>query len=155
MTPDTEPAPSPPPRRPRWEAISAMTAVAGLIAGLVFYGVQVSEANQTARQTRQATQLQLYTQMQSLVNGPAFAPGKVETMNRRLTQAHQQQLDTEANNMEYLAYLFNLGYITLPRAKQLWGPAMSCFYKTATPYLPAIKKELPELARFVGSHPHC
>src|SRR5205823_1873729 len=92
-----------PRRRPSWEAVGAMTALAALIAGLVFNGFQVRDANRTARETRDATELQLFTQMQSLVNGASFTPTDAE--REGLTDAHRQQLAMVGNNMEYLAWL--------------------------------------------------
>jgi hypothetical protein len=122
-----------PNRRVSWEGIAALTAILSLVAALVFNGVQVMETRRVARETRDATELQVFTQLHSLIAGSSarVVPTESEWTTGTLTPADDAKLGLAGNNMEFLAWLFNEGRIGLDGARALWGPAMRCMYEMA------------------------
>jgi hypothetical protein len=112
----------------KWESLTALTALASVVVALVFSALQM-------QQMRRATELQLFTQLHQLVNAsqsqvdfanPELArvfEGKDETLSPGLTKAVVEAV----NNMDYLAWLFNQGFIGLPEARQLWLGPVQCF----------------------------
>ena len=68
-----------------------------------------------------------------------------------LSEAHRVQFNELLNDMEYLAWLFEQGYVRLPGAAGFWGPAMRCDYDFATLFYQSSssRDRLPNLKLFV------
>lgn len=140
--------------------ISAITAIASLVVALVFNGIQVRDSADQARASRQATELGLMTQLNEIV---AQAESSVSPLDREFRQAelHYQYLSFRTagqfavtlKNLDYLAWLYNHGYVAIPGARQLWEQRMKCMYATAVLiYTPKyIYPRLPNLRQFVGN----
>ena len=154
------------PRRMRnWEAISAIIALLGLIAALIFNGIQAADSADAQRQTQhatelsqQATELTLLTQLQSMLNDSVYARTpyasqfqalRAGRLNKLAAQPYQAVV-REASDMDYLAWLFNQGYLAVPGADRLWGPLMVCEFKNAIyPALGHATQDFPNLSRFI------
>lgn len=139
-----------------WEGVAALAAVFSLVAALIFNGCQLAETRRVERETRDATDLQVFTQLHSLIAGSSarFVPTKVEDDLATLTPEDDAKLGLAGNHMEYLAWLFNQGRIGLAGARGLWGPAMRCWYDMAGHFAVsgrALKIDWPNLARFVST----
>jgi hypothetical protein len=114
----------------RIESVSVLVALGSLIAALVFSTVQ-------ARLTKEATELQLLTQLHALVTESQATVDLAQVQKSiddgsyagGLDYKQNQQLTRAASNMDYLAWLFEEDFIDLPRAGKLWQPAMRCFYE--------------------------
>ena len=141
-----------------WQAISALIAVGGLIAAIVFNAVQVRSSADAQRQSKLATELGLLTQLQDVMNRSVASRVPYARQFQALRAGRRSQLSAdayraviqEASNMDYFAWLFNHSYITAPGADRLWGPRMICEYKQA--FAPAIAnpaQDLPNLLRFI------
>lgn len=164
MSPDPSHGDSsaPPRRRPRLIDISTLTAVAGLAVALVFNALQVRDSAKQERETRQATQLELLTELNGLVTpfqtkvvplSPEFR--RAEDGNGSLSNSTNANFAATLTNLNYLAWLFDNGYVAIPAARQLWSPEMECADATALlVYGPRARARLSALDRFVhpGSH---
>ena len=141
--------------------ISAITAIASLVVALVFNGIQVSDSADQARASRQATELGLLTQLNGIVaqSEATVSPldnefKQTEELNRQLSAKTEASLAVTLKNLDYLAWLFNNGFVSIPGARALWGRRMECMYATAVlVYGPTANVRLPNLERFVGYPP--
>ncbi len=145
-------------RRSRFLDVSAITAIASLVVALIFNGLQVRDNADQARATRRATELQLLTQLNTIVTesqstiqprSPEFI--RVEREGGELSGQSARYLGTTIKNMDYLAWLYDNGFVTIPDSRQLWGPRMRCIYITALLlYGPTIQKRVENLKRFTA-----
>lgn len=145
-----------------WQGIASITAVASLVVALAFNGFQARQAYSQAQQaeratdeSRKATELQVFTQLHQLVNdsGSSVAISPRSLVTGQLSARENRGLSRAMNNMEYLAWLFESDYVQLPRAEQVWGPAMRCDYDLAAQFWSRkmIAAALPNLKLFVQS----
>lgn len=143
-----------------WQGIASLTAIASLVVALAFNGFQARQAYSQAQQaedatneSRKATELQVFTQLHQLVNDSSSSLAiSLRSWNTGLLSAREDRgLSKATNNMEYLAWLFESGYVQLPRAKELWGPAIRCHYDTVAQFWPQemIAAAYPNLRLFV------
>jgi hypothetical protein len=142
--------------------ISAVTAIASLVVALVFNGLQVRDSAEQSRAARQATELGLLTQLNGIV---AQSESTVSPLDREFRTVEAQtgttlSTKTEASlaitlkNLDYMAWLFNHGFVAIPGARQLWERRMKCMYATAfLVYGPTASVRLRNLQRFVGFPP--
>jgi hypothetical protein len=135
-----------------------VTAVASLVLALVFNALQVRDSAQQARENKQATELQLLTQLNGLVAESQVTVDPLSREFRRAEGAGVLSAKTNASfgqvlkNMDYLAWLFDDGFIAIPGARHMWQRRMECLYSTAIlVYDPTTKSRLPNLERLI--HP--
>jgi hypothetical protein len=164
------PAAAPPPaapsaarsRRRHIIDISAITAIVSLVVALVFNGLQVRDSAEQARASRQATELGLLTQLNGIV---ARSESTVSPLDREFLQAEahsgavlspktEASLAITLKNLDYMAWLFNKGFVDIPGARQLWARRMKCMYATAVlVYGKTANVRLRNLQQFVGFPP--
>ena len=141
-----------------WSRWPVIIAALSLLVALVFNSVQARNAAESQDDARLATELGLLTQLQSVMSSSVYARVQYAPQFRRLRGGGRSQLTPpayratveEAANMDYLAWLFNNGYLTSDGADHLWGPRMICEYKQAfAPGLSTPAQDLPELVRFI------
>ena len=136
-----------------WERIASLTAIASLIAALAFNGLQARQAERATSESRRATELQVFTELHQLVNDStssiSISEGAWNT--RRLSSVEDRRLSEAANNVEYLAWLFESRYVQLPRAEEVWAPAIRCVYDTVTYFYPQdlVAAAFPNLKLFI------
>jgi hypothetical protein len=131
-------------RRPRlhWPAIGSLLAVASLVAALVFNGLGVRDSARQQRasarqesQARAATQLQLLTQLNAVVNDADLQiVGVLNRSNKPhvgLSDHERALLDHALGDFDYVAWLFENGYLTLEPAKRYWANSIRCARDTA------------------------
>lgn len=144
--------------RDHWQAISALIAVASLIAALVFNGIQVSDSADAQRQAKLATELGLLTQLQTVMTQSVYNRVQYADQFRELRSGRRPSLSPdayrrtaeEAATMDYVAWLFDKGYVVSGQADQLWGPRMLCEYRQA--FAPALRDpahDLSDLVEFI------
>jgi hypothetical protein len=150
-------------RRSRFRDVSAITAIASLVVALIFNGLQVRDNATQASATRRATELQLLTQLNTLV---AESQAKVRPESKEIEAAQREQgglsertrddLAVVLKHMDYLAWLFNNHFVSIPGARQLWGQRMRCIYVTAVLLYEAapIRARVENLARFADVPEH-
>jgi hypothetical protein len=138
--------------------IGVAVAVIGLIAALVFNGIQVRDSASAQRQSKTATELTLLAQIQSTLIESAYRRVPFVKEFRDLREGRRANLSNEAYrvvaeegaNMNYFAWLFNHGYLTADEADELFGPQMICEYKQAVaPAFQEAPRELPDLIEFI------
>jgi hypothetical protein len=116
-----------------WTALSAVVAA----IALVFSANQIREGADAQSQTKRATELGLLTELQSVLSQSTYQRVPYERQfvelragkRARLSPAAYRAAAEEAANMDYVAWLFNNGYLKAQDAEQLWGPRMICEYK--------------------------
>jgi hypothetical protein len=144
--------------REHWQGISALVAVASLVAALVFNGIQVSASADAQRQAKLATELGLLTQLQNVMTQSVYQRVRYSKQFRQLRSGARPRLSSEAYRrtaeeaatMDYVAWLFDKGYVASGRADQLWGPRMLCEYRQAfAPGLRDPAHDLPDLIEFI------
>jgi hypothetical protein len=135
-----------------------VVAVLGLIAALVFNGIQIRDSARAQRQSKTATELTLLAQIQSTLIDSAYRRTSYAKEFRELREGRRANLSRDAYrvvaeegaNMNYFAWLFNHGYLTADDADELFGPQMICEYKQAVvPALEEAPRELPDLVEFI------
>lgn len=142
----------------RWAARSAIVAALSLAAALVFNGIQAHNGAVAQNQAKLATELGLLTQLENLMSDSVYSRTPYARQFRQLRAERRRRLTAtayrvtarEAATMDYLAWLFNEGYLNIAGADQLWGPRMTCEYKRA--FAPAFRDpalDLPDLVRFI------
>jgi hypothetical protein len=136
--------------------IGAITAIASLVAALVFNGLQVADTASQQRATRQATEVQLLTQLNSVVNDGnlqiANLLQRTDKPSTRLNYREQALFDHALNNFDYVAWLFKNKFLTLRAAKNYWTRALACAYHSALLLEPRaqLDSSFPSLARYRG-----
>jgi hypothetical protein len=144
--------------RDHWQAISALVAVSTLIAALVFNGIQVSAGADAQRQAKLATELGLLTQLQTAMTQSVYNRVRYADQFRQLRAGRRAALGPdayrrtaeEAAMMDYVAWLFNKGYVASGQADEIWGPRMLCEYRQA--FAPALRDpahDLGDLVEFI------
>lgn len=142
-------------RKTNWAVI---VAAASLFVALVFNGLQVRDSAHAQNQARLATQLGVLTQLQNVMSESVYRRVRFAKQFRELRAGLRGGLTSpaykatveEAANMDYMAWLFNNGYLSVEGADQLWGPRMVCEYEKAfAPSLPTPAQDLPALVEFI------
>jgi hypothetical protein len=129
-------------RRLHWPTVGTVIAVTSLVAALVFNGLGVRDsARQQRLSTRQesearaTTQLQLLTQLNAVVNDAdlqvADVLNRVNKPHVGLSVHERALLDHALGDFDYVAWLFENGYLTLEPAKRYWANAIRCARYTA------------------------
>jgi hypothetical protein len=146
-------------KRPRWETVSAITAVVSLIGVLTFNSIQVSRDADQATQSRAAAELGLSTQLHSLVTEAENAVNATDLAaklerNEKPTRKETAALRFALASADYLAWLLNRGYVNVDGAREYWAPVLGEAYdlgKRASGELDV--DDFVELSRFVREAP--
>ena len=140
--------------RRRKHAIRGGTAltVIGLAITLVFNTMGVRDTANQQKRTREAAQLSLFTQLDQELDSSVSALRSV-TLSAHPTQRQQAVLDRAYDDMNYLAWLFNNGYLTLPGTKELVFDRLCRAYRSAV-FL-GDSSSLREVKETVRSAPRC
>ena len=105
-----------------WAAISSMAAIVALIISLIFNVISV-------RQTTHATQLQIITEAHQMVNNSAHSFDAkygdelklyLDDGKMLLSEEAISDLTQTLNDFEYMAWLFNKGYVKDVGGEELW-----------------------------------
>lgn len=141
----------------KWD-VATLVAIAGLVIALVFNSIQVASTARESKQTRETTQLQLFTTLDGVVNrslADLRAVGSIPPRgaSAKTTSAIEETLD----NLDYLAWLFRHGYIDLPGARALWTGKMRCAFEIGRLALADVSAatEFPNLWYVVKRSPPC
>ena len=172
MLPVTEPTPEPqadkPPRSHRIRDISAIVAVVGLFVTLAFNTIGVwQQVDEAERQSEQASETRLYTQVGLLVQLNQFAAQMDRGLNETrvaelrcdpeplftLSDRDKKTLYAALDFYEEIAWLFNQDVVTLAAARRHWGPSMLDTHQLGSTFFPetAIERDFPELDRFAST----
>jgi hypothetical protein len=148
-------------RRVSWEALSASAAVLGLAVAVAFNGLQVRHGTNALREARTATELQLLTQLQTVLKRSVYGrfPYIPEIRALRngtrssVSPAAERAVKEETADLDYLAWLVTTRHLTTGGADELWGPVMVCEWRQAI--LPVLGQDVassaaPNLRRFVA-----
>ncbi len=144
-----------------------MVAVVGLFVTLAFNTIGVwQQVDESKRQSEQARETRLYTQVGLLVQLNQFAAqmdrGLNETRVAELrcdpeplfTLSHRDETTLYAalDFYEEVAWLFNQDVVTLAAARRHWGPSMFDTHQLGRTFFPqtAIERDFPELDRFAS-----
>jgi hypothetical protein len=147
--------PATPSARPgvSWQLIASLTAIASLVVALIFNGLQFRQTRHATEESREATELQVFTELHQLVNNSVASVviSRGSWSSGELSDGADRSLQRAMNNMEYLAWLFNGGHVKLAGAEELWAPAVRCLYDIASIFWPRkeITATLPALNVFV------
>jgi len=116
--------------RPRWEALPTLVALVSSVVALVFNALQARSATDHAAQSRQATQLQLYTTLDSAATASAsfFSSADFQDHVGTLERVSplRARFHAAVSRLDYLAYLFNQHFISLPSARRRWQNDLNC-----------------------------
>jgi hypothetical protein len=133
-----------------------LIAGASVVVALVFSAIQVRSNTDAQNAARRANEAQLLTQMDASVaqataifRDPVF---REEARRGELSVAMEGRLRAALRKLDFLAYLFNNDYITLPGARELWVSDMSCAWLTGSYFLERAEQRLrqyPELREAV------
>jgi hypothetical protein len=145
--------------RPSWEAAGVVVGVLSLAGALFYSALQL-------RHTREATQLQLMTELNTQLNDSMARLWMHEDEvlaiqgddTKFLSQRAIADIDRATLYMEYWAWMLRSEFVTLPDARELWGPSMACRYENviladASP--DAVAEAYPNLTDFVRSYRPC
>ena len=139
------------------EMIGAVTAIVSLAAALFFNGCQVKETAKQQRATREATEVQLLTQLNGVVNDGtlqiAGVLNRTDKRNERLSYRERALFDHALSEFDYVAWLFDNKFLTLSAAKAYWRQPLACAYHSAVLLEPRreVDRNFPSLARYSGS----
>lgn len=148
--------------RSRSRDVATVIGVAGLLVTLVFNTIGVWRAEEQARKSRIATEVNLLTQVGDGANQAAQAVVASGANDKRcdqgaglsLTDAEEAKLQSALTYYDYMAWLFNDEHVTLPSAKRYWGRDMWDAYDLGRTFKgEEIDVLFQDLARFVRSAP--
>ena len=150
-------------KRLSWPAISVLVAVLSLAGALTFNAIQLGRSADAQHQSQLATELGLLTQLQTVISHSVYERTGYTRQFRQLRAGERTGLTRpayrataeEAATLDYVAWLFDNGYVTSGRADELWGPRMLCEYRQAfAPALSDPAHDLPDLIRFIQERGH-
>jgi hypothetical protein len=136
--------------------------VAGLLVTLVFNTIGVWRAEEQARRSRIATEVNLLTQVGDGANQAAQAVVASGANDKRcdaaaglsLSDAQEAKLLSALTYYDYMAWLFNDEHVTLPSAKRYWGRDMWDAYDLGRTFKgEEIDAAFQDLSRFVHAAP--
>lgn len=155
----------------RWQQIATIIAALAFIATVVVNSVQLSnsgtaldESRRALDQNRRASELQQLSEIDGLIrssngvfgsSGVAALPRTKGYLEHRWTTGLSRQVRVALGNMDYIAFLFNDRYLTLPGAWPRWHNALICAWKVAAFEMPDVAAvQWPDLRR-VGRSSTC
>ncbi|MBS1894217.1 MAG: hypothetical protein JST59_23195 [Actinobacteria bacterium] len=146
-----------------WTAVSAIIGVFALAVAVGFNALQAMSSADADHQSQLATELGLLTQLQSVTSRSVYNRTRYTKQFEELRDGRRSGLTRpayrataeEAATLDYVAWLFDNGYVDTGRADELWGPRMLCEYRQA--FAPALKDpahDLPNLLEFIQQRGH-
>lgn len=133
-----------------WQTISYLTAIASLVATLLFSSFQVASSARQSEETRQAVELQLFTQLNQLV---LESQRRIELDDP--SEEDEAALRQALGGFDYVAWLFNNRFLTLDEARVYWEQPMACAMEVAAGVVPDARRQYADLARHVQRGPRC
>jgi len=131
-----------------------MLTLLGLAITLAFNTLGVRDTAHQATETKRATQLSLFTQLDQELNGSVRSlEGLHVGVSGHLTTAQRDVLHHAYDDLNYTAWLFNHGYLTLPGSKALVFSRLCEGYRNAI-YFGGTSR-MTEVRKTVGANPHC
>ncbi|HEX4735331.1 MAG TPA: hypothetical protein VH247_13020 [Thermoleophilaceae bacterium] len=124
------------------------------MAALIFNGIQVADTATQQHATREATEVQLLTQLNGVVNDGTLQIAnlldRTNAHSARLSFREQAMFDHALNDFDYVAWLFEHRFLTLPAAKAYWRHTLACAYHSAVLLepRPEVNRNFPSLARY-------
>jgi hypothetical protein len=144
--------------RPWWRTPPTVIAVVGLLAGLAYNGVSVTQQLEQARETRLAAQIGLLTQLDAAAVDSEHAINASRAPEKRcdgtpylsLDHVERAALFKALGYYEYLAWLFNDDHLTMDSALDYWRQPMITAYDMGTEFYgrPVVEERFPQLGRF-------
>lgn len=124
----------------------------GLGITLAFNTLGVRDTAHQQTETRRAAQLSLFTQLDQELNGSVRSLEGLH-VNGHLTTPQRNVLHHAYDDLNYMAWLFNNGYLTLPGSKALVFSRLCEGYRNAI-YFGGTSR-MTEVKKTVGANPHC
>ncbi|HEX6460690.1 MAG TPA: hypothetical protein VF032_17355 [Thermoleophilaceae bacterium] len=139
--------------RHKRHAIGAGTVltILGIAITLVFNTLGVRDTAKQQTETKRATQLALFTQLDQELN--ASVRDLELTVNGRLTSHQRNVLNRAYDNLNYMAWLFNHDYLTLAGSKALVFSRLCEGYRDAV--YSGDQRSMSEVKKTVGRDPYC
>ena len=139
--------------RHKRHAIGAGTVltILGLGLTLVFNTMGVRDTAKQQTETKRATQLALFTQLDQQMN--ASVRDLELTVRGHLTSHQRNVLNSAYDNLNYMAWLFNHDYLTLAGSKALVFSRLCEGYRDAV--YSGDKGRMTEVKKTVGREPYC
>lgn len=145
--------------RPWFKQTAIVVAVSSLLVTLIFNTIGVWRQVTEANDTRDAAQVSLLTQLDSLVSQAELELTEIGTVKKRCDPYAVYSLrDTDEDARlfaamhyyDYLSWLLNHERVTLAAARDYWGPGMLDAYRLGTTFHPdkEINEKFPELDQF-------
>jgi hypothetical protein len=126
--------------------------ILGLGITLVFNTLGVRNTARQQTETKRATQVALFTQLDQQLNSSLRAIDGIN-VNGHLTRHQSDMLNHAYDDLNYMAWLFNHDYLTLAGSKQLVFAGLCHGYKAAIFF--GDTSSVKEVKKTVGSNPHC
>ena len=144
--------------RHKRHAIGAGTVltILGLGITLVFNTLGVRDTAHQQTETKRATQLSLFTQLDQELNGSVRSLQSLlgsYDVSKPLTRAQRNVLHRAEDDLNYMAWLFNNDYLTLAGSKQLVFSQLCEGYRSAIFF--GGTSRMTEVKKTVGANPHC
>lgn len=134
--------------------LGTVLTVLGLGITLAFNTLGVRDTAHQERETKRATQLSLFTQLDQELNGSVRSlEGLQVNANGHLTTAQRNALHHSYDDLNYMAWLFNNGYLTLPGSKALVFSRLCEGYRNAI-YFGDLSR-MTEVKKTVGANRYC
>jgi hypothetical protein len=133
-------------------------AILSLLTALLFNLLQEHNNGRQLEQAKTTNQLQLLTDLNSVLSRSLIDINSNASELRRATQTGRlaavanAKFEAALKNMDYLAWLLRNRFVPLAKADQLWGRAMYCSYRQAEAVYGAKTSDsvAPELARYAS-----
>ena len=142
--------------RHRRHAIGAGTVltILGLGITLVFNTLGVRDTAHQETETKRATQLSLFTQLDQELNGSVRSLESVHVgANGHLTPSQRTVLNRGYDDLNYMAWLFNHDYLTLAGSKALVFSRLCVGYRDAV--YSGDQGRVKEVKKTVGRNAYC
>jgi hypothetical protein len=104
-----------------------IVAIVSLVAAVVFNALQVRDSANAERESRLASQLALFTQLDQSIRSanvvfedPALLAHDGPWFDAHLGAPLSLRLRAALGNMDYIAFMFDHGYIAFPGARERW-----------------------------------
>ena len=128
-----------------------MLTILGLGITLAFNTMGVRDTAKQQTETKRATQLALFTQLDQELN--ASVRDLELTVKGHLTSHQRDVLNGAYDNLNYMAWLFNHDYLTLAGSKALVFSRLCEGYRDAL--YSGDKSSMKEVKKAVGSSSYC
>jgi hypothetical protein len=126
--------------------------IVGLAVTLAFNTLGVLDTARQQTETKRATQLSLFTQLDQQLDGSVRALEGLN-VNGHLTPHQRDVVHHAYDDLDYMAWLFNHGYLTLEGSKALVFSRLCEGYRIAIFF--GGTSRMKEVKKTVGSNPRC